>query len=78
MGPEALRVAPRVPMPPPTGAPAATVKGVPPLVRGYLTLGAWVYAQTNIPGPPAINQLMSLWRTNPLDRAYYRIEAELP
>jgi putative hemolysin len=42
LGPEALRVSPRNPLPPPTGAPVAALKTVPPLVRGYLTLGAWV------------------------------------
>lgn len=42
LGPEPLRVSPRRPMPPPTEAIDPGMRTVPPLVRGYLSLGAWV------------------------------------
>ena len=46
--------------------------------RTNLYVAPWEDARTNIPGPPLINELMILFRTNTHDRVYYRIGVEIP
>jgi putative hemolysin len=75
LSPPSLRVTPRIPYvfgPPPTRQRAALLAAIPPLLRGYLRLGAWVCGEPALDADFGVADFFVLLSVDRVDRRYLK------